>query len=95
MRRLAFIALIAMPGAAMAQAVGTTLGVNGGFGQLQNASSDYASFQAAGIPAFMLYRTTDNLLHTPQDVIDRVRPELLEQAAKLGVGMLESVNSGS
>jgi aminopeptidase YwaD len=78
-----------------AQSAGSRVGVNGALGQLGNSSSDHASFTQAGIPAFMLYRTTDNLLHTPQDVIDRVRPEILEQAAKLGVAMLESLNAGS
>ena len=78
-----------------AQSVGGKIGVNGALGQLGNSSSDHASFVQAGIPAFMLYRTTDNLLHTPQDIIDRVRPEILEQAAKLGVAMLESLNAGS
>jgi aminopeptidase YwaD len=56
------------------------------------AASDHESFIAAGIPAVMLYRLTDNLLHTPQDVIDRVQPELLAQAAQFGVNMIELVS---
>jgi Zn-dependent M28 family amino/carboxypeptidase len=60
-----------------------------------NTSSDHASFIAAGIPALMLHRRDDNLLHTPQDTVDRVRPELLEEAARLGVSMLESLNRDS
>jgi hypothetical protein len=36
----------------------------------------------------------DNLLHTPQDVAGRVRPELLEQAARIGVALIESLNRG-
>ena len=77
-----------------AQRVGATFGMTGALGALRGSSSDHASFTQSGIPAFMLHRTTDNLLHTPQDVIDRVRPELLEQAANLGVGMLESIAAG-
>jgi aminopeptidase YwaD len=77
-----------------AQRVASTLEMTGALGALRGASSDHASFTQSGIPAFMLYRTTDNLLHTPQDVIDRVRPELLEQAARLGVGMLEAIATG-
>lgn len=60
-----------------------------------NTGSDHASFANAGIPALMLYRETDNLLHTPQDVTSRVRPELLEQAARIGVALIESFNGGS
>jgi aminopeptidase YwaD len=59
---------------------------------LAGASSDHASFIDGGIPALMLYRLTDNLLHTPQDVIDRVRPDLLMQAAQFGVSIIESVS---
>jgi aminopeptidase YwaD len=69
--------------------------MTGALGNLRGASSDHASFQQAGIPAFMLHRQSDPLLHTPQDVIDRVKPELLQQAAQLGVGMLESLNTGA
>jgi aminopeptidase YwaD len=77
-----------------AQNVSSQFGMTGSLGALRGASSDHASFQQAGIPAFMLHRTQDPLLHTPQDVIDRVRPELLQQAAQLGVAMLESINAG-
>ncbi len=57
-------------------------------------SSDHASFINAGLPAVMFHRTNDPLLHTPEDVLDRVRPELLEQAARLGLALLESLASG-
>jgi aminopeptidase YwaD len=55
-------------------------------------ASDHVSFASAGIPVLWLYRLTDNLLHTPQDVIGRVRPELLAQAAQFGIDMLESLS---
>lgn len=65
-------------------------------GQLpRNTSSDHASFLAAGIPALMLYRLDDPLLHTPQDVPERVKPELLEQATRLGVAIIESLSRRS
>jgi aminopeptidase YwaD len=78
-----------------AQAVGGQFGMTGALGNLRSSSSDHASFQQAGIPAFMLHRQSDPLLHTPQDVIDRVKPDLLQQAAQLGVGMIESLNTGA
>ena len=71
-----------------------SLGIQAARGQLGGLSSDHASFQGAGIPAFMLHRLTDRLLHTPQDTIERVDPALLEQAAKIGVAMLESLGQG-
>jgi aminopeptidase YwaD len=72
------------------------LGIETTRGQLgNNSSSDHASFISAGIPAFMLHRITDRLLHTPQDVSSRVRPELLEEAARLGVALLESIANES
>jgi aminopeptidase YwaD len=57
-------------------------------------SSDHVNFIAAGIPALMVHRFNDPLLHTPEDVADRVKPELLDQAARLGVALLESLAAG-
>jgi aminopeptidase YwaD len=77
------------------QSIANSLGIDTQLGSLPaNTGSDHASFIQGGIPALMLYRLTDNLLHTPQDVSNRVHPELLEQAAKLGIAMLESYNGG-
>jgi aminopeptidase YwaD len=63
-------------------------------GNLGNASSDHASFIGAGIPALMLHRTDDPLLHTPQDVAARVRPQLLEEAARFGIAFLQESTAG-
>jgi aminopeptidase YwaD len=65
------------------------LGLGARRGSLPNASSDHASFISAGIPALMLHRTNDPLLHTPQDVASRVRPQLLEEAARFGIAFLQ------
>jgi len=79
-----------------ASRIAGSLGIAGArAGQLpSNTSSDHASFLSAGIPSLMVHRTDDPLLHTPQDVFDRVRPELLEEAARLGVALLESLSNG-
>jgi aminopeptidase YwaD len=72
------------------------IGIEAQAGQLPpNASSDHASFINAGIPAVMFHRLEDPLLHTPQDVIDRVQPDLLEQAARMGIALLEALNANS
>jgi aminopeptidase YwaD len=61
----------------------------------QGLGSDHASFQAAGIPSIMFHRWEDNLLHTPEDVSGRVSPQYLEEAARMGVALLESLSTGS
>jgi aminopeptidase YwaD len=60
-----------------------------------NMGSDHASFTAAGIPALMFHRNNDPLLHTPQDVSDRVNPRYLEEAARMGLALLQSLSGGS
>jgi aminopeptidase YwaD len=67
----------------------TSLGIATEPSNLIGTSSDHASFMAAGIPSLMFHRWQDPLLHTPQDVSSRVRPELLEQAARMGLALLE------
>jgi aminopeptidase YwaD len=60
---------------------------------LSGTSSDHASFLAAGIPSLMFHRWEDPLLHTPQDMSNRVKPEYLEQAARMGVALLEALEN--
>jgi aminopeptidase YwaD len=59
---------------------------------LLGASSDHASFIEAGIPALMLHRVNDPLLHTPEDVIARVSLEALAEAVRLGLAFLEGIS---
>jgi aminopeptidase YwaD len=69
------------------------LGIDAIPSSLAGTSSDHASFLQAGIPALMFHRWQDPLLHTPQDVADRVRPELLEQAARMGLALLGALDA--
>ncbi len=69
------------------------LGIDTVNSDLTGTTSDHASFLEAGIPALMFHRWQDPLLHTPQDVSSRVKPEYLEQAARMGVALLESIAS--
>ena len=62
---------------------------------IRGMGSDHASFAQAGIPVLMFHRWEDPLLHTPQDVIDRVNPQYLEEAARMGIALLESLGSES
>jgi aminopeptidase YwaD len=61
---------------------------------IRGLSSDHASFISAGVPSIMFHRWEDNLLHTPQDVTSRVNRTYLEEAARMGVALLESLSSG-
>lgn len=70
------------------------LGIETRASALTGTSSDHASFIAAGIPSVMFHRWQDPLLHTPQDVSDRVKPEYLEDAARMGLALLESLSGG-
>jgi len=76
------------------QALADKLGIDSRRGALNGTSSDHASFISAGIPALMIHRREDPLLHTPQDVSARVRADLLEQAARLGIALLQSLAAG-
>ena len=78
------------------EAIAADLGIEGRSGGLpDNASSDHAPFRDAGIPAVMLHRTDDPLLHTPEDVFERVDPENLGAAARLSLALLLSVTNES
>lgn len=74
-------------------ALATSLSIDTVPSSLVGTTSDHASFLEAGIPAIMFHRWQDPLLHTPQDVSDRVRPELLEQAARMGLALLEALRA--
>lgn len=51
-------------------------------------SSDHVSFEQADVPAAMLHRPGDPHYHSPEDTPDKVRPELLEEAARLAAEAL-------
>ncbi len=55
-----------------------------------NSGSDHLSFQRAGVHVVMFYRE-DNLIHTPQDAIDRIVPASLAETVKVAVATLESL----
>ena len=73
--------------------IAANLGIATEISNLVGTSSDHASFLAAGIPSLMIHRWQDPLLHTPQDVSSRVRPELLEEAAIMGLALLEALDA--
>ena len=60
--------------------------------QPSGMGSDHQSFLSAGLPAIWVHRVTDTLLHTPQDTAGRVQPDQLEEAATLGLLLLEELH---
>jgi aminopeptidase YwaD len=64
--------------------VARRFGIGGG-------SSDHASFQQAGIPVAFFLADDFSRIHTPEDRLEFVRPELLGNAAALGIALLDSL----
>ncbi len=56
--------------------------------------SDHAPFQVAGIPVIMFNCFCDPNYHTAQDRADFVRPERLQLAGDLGLGLVERLLAG-
>ncbi len=54
-----------------------------------NTSSDHAPFQDAGIPAMFLMSDDFTRIHTPEDKLQWVEPNLLGWSAEIGFGLLD------
>ena len=75
-----------------ARLAGQAVGIDAQRGEVPNgAGSDYASFLDAGIPTIFFYRN-DPLIHTPQDAIDRISPQALEETVRIAFATLLAVN---
>ena len=74
------------------QEIAESMGISGRRADLVGASSDHASFIERRIPALMLHRSNDNLLHTPQDTVDRITAPPLETAVRLGLAWLAGLS---
>ena len=58
---------------------------------LDGASSDHASFMEAGISAIFFVSGDLSRIHTPDDVLEFVRPELMGASGALGIGLLDTL----
>lgn len=58
-----------------------------------NTGSDHMSFENAGVPVVMLYRD-DNLIHTPQDSIERIVPASLAETVTVALATLQALAPG-
>ena len=67
------------------------LGVDAQFAPLPpGASSDHAPFQSVDIPALLLYAPDISRIHTPEDRLEFVRPELLGGSFLVAEALLQS-----
>jgi aminopeptidase YwaD len=58
---------------------------------LRGASSDHASFAQVGIPVAMFLANDSSLIHTPQDTLESINPQLLGNAVALALALLDSL----
>ena len=61
------------------------------FSLAAGTSSDHASFQQAGIPAVFFLADDFSRIHTPDDKLDFVQPELMGNSAALAIALLDSL----
>lgn len=61
---------------------------------LANASSDHAPFVEAGISTVFLLADDISRIHTTEDTLEFVRPELLGGSAVLGIALLAALGEG-
>lgn len=71
----------------LAERIATRLDMKVGTFQLREAASDHFSFEQAGIPAVFVHTGDDEAIHTPGDVLNRLNPQLIAQAATLAAGI--------
>ncbi|MBI2304949.1 MAG: M28 family peptidase [Chloroflexi bacterium] len=57
-------------------------------------SSDHASFQAASIPVLFIHLREDPRYHTAEDKAEYVRPEHLQTAGRIALGVVERLAQG-
>lgn len=56
---------------------------------LPGSSSDHASFASVGIPVIMFFSNDSSRIHTPQDTLEFINPDLPGRSATLGLDLLE------
>ncbi len=82
--------LVGSPGATgLAEQAAAQAGVPAVPGDLAGRSSDFASFQSQDIPAVLVFDSDDALIHTPEDAVGHLETGDMEQAARLGIALLQ------
>jgi aminopeptidase YwaD len=57
----------------------------------ENVGSDHMNFADAGVPTIIFNCFCDANYHSPQDTIEFVRPDRLEEAGLVGLGIIEDL----
>ncbi len=70
----------------LAERIASRLGIRVSRFRIREAGSDHFSFEQVGVPTVFLHTGDDEAIHTPNDVFDRVSPQLVAQAAALAAG---------
>jgi len=80
----------------LGEQVARRLGIQVGRFKLRGAAgSDHFSFERIGVPTAFLHTGDDSAIHTPNDVLDRVDPALIAQAARLAAGIALEAAGGA
>ena len=58
---------------------------------LDGGSSDHAPFEAANVPVVFFLADDFSRIHTAEDTLEHVRPELMGAAAALAIGLLDGL----
>jgi len=77
----------------LAERTATRLDIRVGTFRLREAASDHSSFEQAGTPAVFIHTGDDEAIHTPADVLNRVNPQLIAQAASLAAAIARELAS--
>ncbi len=59
------------------------------------AGSDHFSFEQIGVPTAFVHTGDDSAIHTPNDVLERIDPALIAQAARLAAGIALEAAGGA
>ena len=75
----------------MVSAIGSDIGIDVAVIRgLRGSTSDFASFREAGVPYLMFSGDDGSRIHTNQDTIEFVQPEMLGGAAAAAAELLRS-----
>ena len=75
-----------------ARIAGDDIGIESARGEIpKGAGSDHQSFINAGIPAVFFYRNDDQI-HTPEDAINRIDADSLEETVRIAYATLLAIN---
>ena len=58
------------------------------------AGSDHLSFNVEGVPGMLIYRAGDPRRHDPSDTIEFIEPQLIDEAMRMALSLMETLQAG-